>query len=174
MDVFHYCDKRFVESIIIILYSTLISYRCDNCGYVCTLPQGMRLIFVLLMCKGGNDVYNKIGHPQPEHSTNHGSMSRTRWAVEGHNESIEVDSHKFGSNDDGAPMLCNLMCSNLGRHVHIDYCRSTKANGCNDAEIMHVRTRMEPNPEREKDWVTHNLYWRRLGFKGMVLYSNIT
>ncbi|PAV19468.1 hypothetical protein PNOK_0440200 [Pyrrhoderma noxium] len=127
MDIFHYCDKR-----------------CDNCGYVCTLPQG---------------------HPQPEHSTNHGSMSRTRWAVEGHNESIEVDSHKFGSNDDGAPMLCNLMCSNLGRHVHIDYCRSTKANGCNDAEIMHIKTRMEPNPEREKDWVTHNLYWRRLGFK---------
>ena len=46
------------------------------------------------------------GHPQDEHDTSHGSMSRTRWAIEGdEDEIVEINERKFGSNDDGAPML---------------------------------------------------------------------
>ncbi|KAL5492779.1 hypothetical protein ACEPAI_4226 [Sanghuangporus weigelae] len=116
--------------------------RCSNCDYVCTLPYQ---------------------HPQPEHSTNHGSMSRTRWVVDG--SSLELDGHKFGSNDDGAPMLCNLVCSAMGRHAHIDYCRASDPNSCNAPEVDHIRTRIDPNPDRPKDWISHGLYWRRLGFR---------
>ncbi|KAH8114632.1 hypothetical protein DFH11DRAFT_1508603 [Phellopilus nigrolimitatus] len=123
---FHYCDAR-----------------CDNCGYVCTLPQG---------------------HSQPEHSTNHGSMSKTRWAVDGPNGTVvELDGHKFGSSDDGAPMLCNLMCSNMGRHAHIDYCRDSDPTACNAPDLEHIKGRIEPNPDKPKDWISHGLYWRRLG-----------
>ncbi|KAL5513533.1 hypothetical protein ACEPAH_3932 [Sanghuangporus vaninii] len=116
--------------------------RCSNCDYVCTLPYQ---------------------HPQPEHSTNHGSMSRTSWVVDG--SSLELDGHKFGSNDDGAPMLCNLVCSAMGRHAHIDYCRASDPNSCNAPEVDHIRTRIDPNPDRPKDWISHGLYWRRLGFR---------
>ncbi|KAI5122456.1 hypothetical protein M0805_008767 [Coniferiporia weirii] len=125
-NVFHYCDSR-----------------CDNCGYVCTFPQG---------------------HSQPEHSTNHGSMSKTLWAVDGPNGTVlELDGHKFGSSDDGAPMLCNLMCSDMGRHAHIDYCRASPPTACSAQETDHIKGLIEPNPERPKDWISHKLYWRRLG-----------
>ncbi|KAH8114613.1 hypothetical protein DFH11DRAFT_1764484 [Phellopilus nigrolimitatus] len=123
---FHYCDAR-----------------CDNCRYVCTLPQG---------------------HSQPEHSTNHGSMSKTRWAVDGPNGTVvELDDHKLGSSDDSAPMLCNLMCGNMGRHAHIDYCRASDPTACNAPDLKHIKSRIEPNPDTPKDWISHKLYWRRLG-----------
>ncbi|KAN0128164.1 hypothetical protein V8E53_014016 [Lactarius tabidus] len=39
----------------------------------------------------------------------HGSMSRMRWAIDGaEGNSIQLDGRKFSSNNDGAPMLCNL------------------------------------------------------------------
>ncbi|KAH8114634.1 hypothetical protein DFH11DRAFT_1508479 [Phellopilus nigrolimitatus] len=117
--------------------------RCASCAYVCTLPQG---------------------HSQPEHSTSHGSMSRTRWAVDGPNGTVvEFDGHKFESNDDGAPMLCNVMCSKMGHHAHIDYCRTSDPTACNDADLEHIKCPIEPNPDKPKDWITHELYWRRLG-----------
>ncbi|KAK0489058.1 hypothetical protein IW261DRAFT_1602879 [Armillaria novae-zelandiae] len=62
--------------------------RCNYCGYYCTLP---------------------LGHVQQEHETSHGSMSKTRWAVDGPaGTSLEINGHTFGSGDDGAPMMCNL------------------------------------------------------------------
>ena len=102
-------------------------------------------------------------------------MSRTRWAVEGPDgNELELNGHKFGSNDDGAPMLCNLVCSAMGRHAHIDYCRSTDPKSCNDTEINHIGQPIEPNPGRPKDWISHKLYWRRLGFKGELIYLRNT
>ena len=96
-------------------------------------------------------------------------MSRTRWVVDGpHGNALELDGHKFGSNDDGAPMLCNLVCSSMGRHAHIDYCRAPEPRNCNGPDVDHIEARIEPEPMRPKDWVTHQLYWRRLGFKGML------
>lgn len=60
------------------------------------------------------------GHPQQEHETSHGSMSRTRWAVDGDDDTvIEVNGRRFGSGDDGAPLLVRsrynhhyICCSN--------------------------------------------------------------
>ena len=109
-------------------------------------------------------IITAVGHPQVEHSTNHGSMSRTQWAVQEPSGTIfELDGHRFGSSDDGAPMLCNLVCSSMGRHAHIDYCCAEDAASCDAEESEHIRPHVEPNPERAKDWVTHRLHWRRNG-----------
>ncbi|KIO11026.1 hypothetical protein M404DRAFT_127237 [Pisolithus tinctorius Marx 270] len=121
--------------------------RCENCGYFCTLP---------------------LGHPQQEHETRHGSMSRTRWTVDGPDDAavLEIEGRRFSTNDEGAPMMCNLVCQAMGRHAHIDYCRSDEEAACigND-EIQHIMKRLRPNPDRPKDYVTHNLIWKRSGFK---------
>ncbi|KDQ64238.1 hypothetical protein JAAARDRAFT_201615 [Jaapia argillacea MUCL 33604] len=120
---------------------------CENCGYFCTLP---------------------LGHPQQEHETSHGSMSKTRWVVDGPDgTTYELDGRNFSSTDDGAPMLCSLVCQSMGRHVHIDYCRKDPLSPtCTGAETQHITARMMPNPERPKDWISHKLFWRRTGFKG--------
>ncbi|KAI0317532.1 hypothetical protein OF83DRAFT_1171919 [Amylostereum chailletii] len=120
--------------------------RCDNCGYYCTLP---------------------LGHPQQEHETSHGSMSQTRWAIQGEEgTSLDVNGRKFSANDSGAPMMCNMVCVSLGRHAHIDYCRTQDGDPCGGADIEHISTRMLPDPDRPKDAITHSLHWRRTGFKG--------
>ncbi|KAN0134237.1 hypothetical protein V8E53_008009, partial [Lactarius tabidus] len=112
--------------------------RCGTCGYLCTLP---------------------LGHTQQEHDTRHGAMSRTRWAVDGpEGNCFELGGRKFAANDDGAPMLCNLVCTSMGRHVHIDDCRGDP----HDPEAVHISERIVPNPEQDKDWITHGLHWRRM------------
>ncbi|KAG2347680.1 hypothetical protein BDR05DRAFT_927599 [Suillus weaverae] len=120
--------------------------KCDHCGYYCTLP---------------------LGHPQQEHETRHGSMSSSRWAVDGPDDTgLEVEGRRFSSNDEGAPMMCNLVCQALGRHVHIDYCRAEDAASCiGNNEAQHIFKRLLPHPDRPKDFLTHNLFWRRSGFK---------
>ncbi|KAH9166548.1 hypothetical protein EDB89DRAFT_2232826 [Lactarius sanguifluus] len=119
--------------------------RCGNCGYFCTLP---------------------LGHSQKEHRTGHGSMAQTRWAVDGPDGvSLELGGRKFSSDDEGAPMMCNLVCSSMGRHVHIDYCCAGANGFCDGVEVQHINGMMVPNPERRKDAITHSLYWRRMGFK---------
>ncbi|KAH9030797.1 hypothetical protein EDB85DRAFT_1403662 [Lactarius pseudohatsudake] len=118
---------------------------CANCGYFCTLP---------------------LGHSQKEHRTGHGSMAQTRWAVDGPDGvSLELGGRKFSSDDEGAPMMCNLVCSSMDRHVHIDYCCAGANGFCDGAEVQHIDGSMVPNPERRKDAITHSLYWRRMGFK---------
>ncbi|KAH9965571.1 hypothetical protein BGW80DRAFT_757653 [Lactifluus volemus] len=118
--------------------------RCDNCGHFCTFL---------------------LGHTQ-EHDTSHGSMAQTCWAVDGPDgTSLELGGRKFSSDDDGAPMMCNLVCSSMGRHVHVDYCGTVDGSPCDGPEIQHNTARMLPNPEKAKDYITHRLYWRRIGFK---------
>jgi hypothetical protein len=95
-------------------------------------------------------------------------MTQTRWAVEGADgESLGLGGRRFSSNDEGAPMMCNLVCSSMGRHVHIDYCRTEKDSRCDGADIQHIGKRMVPNPDKSKDYITHGLYWRRMGASGM-------
>ncbi|KAG1848072.1 hypothetical protein DFJ58DRAFT_746884 [Suillus subalutaceus] len=120
--------------------------KCNHCGYYCTSP---------------------LGHPQQEHETRHGSMSSSRWAVDGPDDSgLEVEGRRFSSNDEGAPMMCNLVCQALGRHAHIDYCRAEDAASCiGNNEAQHIFKRLLPHPDRPKDFLTHNLFWRRSGFK---------
>ncbi|KAJ7289087.1 hypothetical protein C8J57DRAFT_1459186 [Mycena rebaudengoi] len=120
--------------------------RCDSCQYFCTLPRG---------------------HSQREHETHHGSMSKTRWAVDGpEGTALELNGRKFASDDDGAPMMCNLVCQDMGRHVHVDYCRADNAASCDGPEVQHISAQMTPQPARAKDWVSHSLFWRRTGFRG--------
>ncbi|KAG1848095.1 hypothetical protein DFJ58DRAFT_729994 [Suillus subalutaceus] len=103
--------------------------KCEHCGYYCTLP---------------------LGHPQQEHETRHGSMSSSRWAIDGPDgASLEVEGRRFSSNDEGAPMMCNI-----------------DATSCIlNPEALHISKRVLPTPDRPKDFLTHNLFWRRSGFK---------
>lgn len=97
-------------------------------------------------------------------------MSKTQWAVDGPDGTVfELDGHQYGSSDEGAPMLCNLMCADMGRHLHIDYCRAADESSCNHAETLHIGERMNPDPQRPKDWVTHNLAWSRLGMDNIAV-----
>lgn len=101
------------------------------------------------------------GHYQQEHETSHGFMLHTRWAIDKpEGNSIELDGHKFSPNGDGAPMLCNLACTSMGRHVHIDSCHGEPHD---DPQVLHIKERLVPNPDQAKDWITHDLYWRRMG-----------
>ncbi|KAI0921705.1 hypothetical protein AcW2_006594 [Taiwanofungus camphoratus] len=119
--------------------------RCESCGYFCTLERG---------------------HVQQEHDTLHGSMSKTQWAIDGPDgTALELDGRKFGSNDEGAPMLCSMVCSSMGRHVHVDYCRTDPTDACGGPEHEHIKVQIDPHPERPKDLVSHSLHWRRTGFK---------
>ncbi|KAG8713463.1 hypothetical protein FRC11_012070, partial [Ceratobasidium sp. 423] len=80
--------------------------RCPNCEYLCTLP---------------------LNHGQQLHETSHGSMITTQWVIQPDEDdedpAYELQGRKFGSGDEGAPMLCNLVCAAQGRHAHIDFCR---------------------------------------------------
>ena len=68
------------------------------------------------------------------------------------------------SNDGGARMLCNLVCTSMGRQVHIDYCIDESGGPCENSETQHIYERMVPNPEQPKDWMKHGLFhWRRMG-----------
>ena len=91
-------------------------------------------------------------------------MSQTSWIVEGPDETaLNLSGRKFSTNDDGAPMMCNLVCLTMGRHVHIDYCRAEDESVCGSTEVQHIPERLAPEPDRPKDRITHNLYWRRAG-----------
>lgn len=91
-------------------------------------------------------------------------MARTRWIIDGPDDSaLELNGRRFGSNDDGAPMMCNLVCQGMGRHAHLDYCRTDSLQRCNAPDREHISVRLAPNPDRPKDWVSHALYWRRSG-----------
>jgi hypothetical protein len=110
------------------------------------------------------------GHTQKEHETSHGSMTHTRWAVDGPDgTSLELAGRKFSSNDEGAPMMCNLVCTSMGRHVHIGYCRAADGGPCDGTEAQHINERMTPDPNKPKDAITHGLFWRRLG--ALILHS---
>ena len=115
------------------------------------------------------DWFVQIGHSQQEHETRHGFMSNVRWSVDGPDEGglevdLEVEGRRFSTNDGGAPMTCNLVCLGLGRHVHIDFCRAKTPAECrgND-EVQHIATKLQPEPDRPKDFLTHNLFWKRSG-----------
>ena len=41
-------------------------------------------------------------------------MTQTQWCIADGNE-IELDGHKFGTGDEGAPLLCNVYCSGRSR-----------------------------------------------------------
>lgn len=64
-------------------------------------------------------------------------------------------------------------CRSLGRHTHIDKCRSPDAASCNNEGTRHIPIRINPNPDEHKDYVSHSLFWKRTGFKGEACTNNI-
>lgn len=100
-------------------------------------------------------------------------MSKTRWSIEGPDDTIlELNGHRFGSNDDCAPVMCNLVCKDMGRHAHLDYCRSD-GSACVGLELEHIIARLSPNPDKPKDWVSHGMYWRRSGSYDLDIPSGL-
>jgi hypothetical protein len=97
-------------------------------------------------------------------------MSRTSWSIDGPDDTVvELKGRKFATSDDGAPMMCNLFCQDMGRHVHVDYCRATEEAPCDGAEVEHIDVPMAPNPDQPKDWISHSLFWKRSGTTGFTL-----
>ena len=90
-------------------------------------------------------------------------MVTTQWVIDQSdiNTVYELRGRKFGSGDEGGPLLCNLVCADQGRHPHIDYCR--QLNHCEGPEHQHIMEQISPNPERAKDWISHRLKWARSG-----------
>ncbi|GES77127.1 hypothetical protein GLOIN_2v1781563 [Rhizophagus clarus] len=111
--------------------------QCQFCGYFCTLPYGHKQL----------------------HDTKHGidyNMTQVKFSEDNTSEYTRVDGQETFT-------LCNLYCKNLGRHRHIDYCQSKLGNQRHD--IKHIDGKIQPNPDRPKDFISHKLFWMRAGFK---------
>ncbi|RUP42941.1 hypothetical protein BC936DRAFT_137866 [Jimgerdemannia flammicorona] len=63
------------------------------------------------------------------------------------------------------PNTQTAFCKDLGRHKHIDYCQSAASTTCSGEGIQHISEKINPDPDRPKDFVKHGLYWKRMGFK---------
>jgi hypothetical protein len=96
-------------------------------------------------------------------------MEKTTWAMDGDDDTVEIQGHKFSAGDSGAPMLCASVCKELGRHTHVDFCRTPHGQPCVGDGIEHIYKPMDPEPHRAKDYVTHALHWARTGT--IILYS---
>ena len=91
-------------------------------------------------------------------------MTQTRWAVDETDvTTLELGGRKFSSGDEGAPMMCNLVCSSIGRHIHISGCRAVDGGSCRAVDVQHINKRLTPDPDKPKDAITHGRYWRRMG-----------
>ena len=103
-------------------------------------------------------------HAQEVHVTSHGSMVNTSWIVEGDSTAaFEVNGHRFASGDSGAPMICSMVCSQMGRgHLHIDTCRTDTSGNCAGGDgVRHIRE--TNNTHRRLDWIVHDKFWERSG-----------
>ncbi|POG65607.1 hypothetical protein GLOIN_2v1665293 [Rhizophagus irregularis DAOM 181602=DAOM 197198] len=120
--------------------------QCKFCEYYCTLPYG---------------------HAQQTHETRHGNMTQTEFT--GEDSEFEYAGHKLRVGDQGTFVLCNLHCKDLGRHRHIDYCKNEEncksGNQGQGQDIQHINEKVQPNPEKPKDFISHKLFWERTGFK---------
>jgi hypothetical protein len=95
-------------------------------------------------------------------------MTGTRWAVDDPlGASLDIGGHTYSSI--GAPVMCNLVCSSIRRHVHIDHCRTDGDGPCDSSEVQHITERISPEPNTPKDAVTHSLYWKRMGSSRAIL-----
>ena len=96
-------------------------------------------------------------------------MTGTCWAVDGPDgASLELGGRKVSSNDGGTPAMCNLVCSSMGRHIHLDYCRADGNVPCDASEVQHINGRILPEPDKPKDAVTHNHYWQMMGSSSAI------
>ncbi|CAE6525473.1 unnamed protein product, partial [Rhizoctonia solani] len=120
--------------------------RCSGCHYFCTQP---------------------LGHTQPLHKTNHGSMVGGQWVIEIPNgedadSSYSIDGQTYGQGDQSATMLCHMLCAKQGRHMHVDYCRDPDNH--EQPLCKHIPSQ-QPESDQAKDWISHATYWERTGFE---------
>ena len=90
-------------------------------------------------------------------------MSNAVWFVHGeHDGTVEVEGRKYAAGDPGDPMLCSLVCKSLGRHIHVDTCRSSSGGGaCGGGPgIQHTN---DPDSNENEDLISHRVFWGRSG-----------
>lgn len=96
--------------------------------------------------------------------TSHGSMVNTSWVVEGDSTAtFELNGHRFASGDSGAPMICSMVCNQMGRgHLHIDTCRIDTSGDCAGGDgVRHIQE--TDDMDRRLDWIVHDKFWERSG-----------
>ena len=60
--------------------------------------------------------------------------------------------------------MCNLVCAEMGRHVHIEDCHVENVTTCSgNDEFRHIDLQLLPSASRHKDFVTHHLFSKRSG-----------
>ncbi|KAL5634326.1 hypothetical protein ACGC1H_002410 [Rhizoctonia solani] len=117
--------------------------QCPGCKYYCT---------------------HSISDRHRLHATVHGSMIGSQWIIESEaNEAYKLEEHRYASGDSGDSMYCSMLCVKQGRHAHIDFCRDPLNHSQPPCE--HISNRVEPEPHRFKDWISHATYWERTGFE---------
>ncbi|KAG8834730.1 hypothetical protein FRC17_007454 [Serendipita sp. 399] len=145
--------KRNVASLVLFL-SNLTTYDMREGTYT------LRILRQSATFQITTDYEFTSGHPQPEHSTSHGSMTHTEWVVEGDEDTtFQMKGHRYAAGDSGAPMLCSLLCTDQGRHVHVDKCNPDEYGRCYGKELEHMDAL-----GAKQDWISHRLFWGRSGF----------
>ncbi|CAG8584575.1 25121_t:CDS:10, partial [Gigaspora margarita] len=145
---FHFCDEK-----------------CPYCAYYCTKPYG---------------------HEKVDNTTTHGNMYLTTFTCEDDdfefegNMNVHINisnkgqannnsGHRLTIGDRGDFVLCHKLCENARHHRHIDYCKTPdvcKPGGAkSEGSFEHIPAILSPNPSREKDYVSHRIFWERTGFK---------
>jgi len=89
-------------------------------------------------------------------------MSNTVWFVHGDDDgTVEVEGRKYAAGDSGAPMLCNMVCKSLRRHIHVDSCRADDDGVCGGGPgVQHIDDTTSPE---KQDLISHRLFWDRSG-----------
>ncbi|KAH7325390.1 hypothetical protein B0J17DRAFT_581710 [Rhizoctonia solani] len=121
--------------------------RCPGCSYFCTQP---------------------LGHTQPLHKTNHGSMVGGRWVIEDVDPTYSIDDQTYGQGDQGATMLCHMLCAKQGRHMHVDFCRDPDNH--EQPLCKHIPSQ-QPESDQSKDWISHATYWERTDGKPISMHN---
>jgi len=114
--------------------------------------------------------YNSLSdHAQEVHMTSHGSMVNTSWLVEGDSTAtFELNGRRFASGDSGAPMICSMVCNQMGRgHLHIDTCRIDTLGNCAGGDgVRHIEETNDP--QKRLDWIVHDKFWERSGLSNAL------
>eukprot|EP01083_Nonionella_stella_P281121 956526_1 len=64
--------------------------------------------------------------------------------------------------DKGVAEHCDIFCQRMGRgHTHLEYCKGQKNHDMQlqNPQIRHQTQSYQPDPEKEKDEITHKKYW---------------
>lgn len=121
--------------------------RCPSCGYFCIRP---------------------FGHTEELHHTIHGNMRACHFVSDEWTEAVQVGSRRYQRGESGEAEMCNMYCKALGRgHIHLMYCNALDAFKCTNSQkegIRHQTVAYGPDFQVPKDELTHECYWRTIGF----------